>query len=151
MMKRLYLAYGSNMNLEQMARRCPTARVLGSAELAGFKLTFRGPNGGAVANIEPDPQGRVPVLLWEIQREDEMALDRYEGYPFLYQKKALPVMFHGRRAKAMAYIMTPGKPFGSPTGRYYGIIRQGYRDAGFDLSCLDLAAKEATSKALSAI
>lgn len=150
-MKRLYLAYGSNMNLEQMARRCPTARVLGSATLQGFTLTFRGSHGGAVANIEADPAGMVPVLLWEIQLADEAALDRYEGFPTLYQKKILPIIFDGRRIKAMAYVMNAGKPLGIPANRYYNIIRQGYRDAGFDLYILNLAAIEATSKGLSSI
>ena len=28
---RLYIAYGSNLNLEQMKHRCPTAEVVGAA------------------------------------------------------------------------------------------------------------------------
>lgn len=141
-MKTIYLAYGSNMHQGQMARRCPTARVLGSAGLEGFKLTFRGPHGGAVANIEADPTGTVPVLLWEIQPADEASLDRYEGYPFLYRKKILPIIFNRRRIKAMAYIMNAGKPLGGPSDRYYNIIRQGYRDAGFDPRVLNLAGSD---------
>lgn len=35
-----YIAYGSNMNLAQMARRCPGARVVGMGLLRGWKLTF---------------------------------------------------------------------------------------------------------------
>ena len=30
MAKRLYFAYGSNINLEQMAVRCPAAQVVGA-------------------------------------------------------------------------------------------------------------------------
>ena len=30
--KQLYIAYGSNINLEQMAYRCPHSKVLGTAE-----------------------------------------------------------------------------------------------------------------------
>lgn len=138
-MKRLYLAYGSNMNLEQMARRCPTARVLGPAELEGFKLTFRGPNGGAVANIEPDPEDTVPVLLWEIQRADEMALDRYEGFPILYRKQMVSIVLGGRRRQVMAYVMNPGRPLGAPSSYYFNIIRDGYLSAGFDTTALAAA------------
>ena len=59
-----YLAYGSNMNLEQMAARCPGAKPLGTAVLHDYKLVFRGSRGGAVATVEPHKGGSVPVLLW---------------------------------------------------------------------------------------
>ena len=42
MAKRLYFAYGSNINLEQMAVRCPAAQVVGPAVLDGYELLFRG-------------------------------------------------------------------------------------------------------------
>lgn len=142
-MKTIYLAYGSNLHLEQMAQRCPTARVLGPAKLKGYRLTFRGMNGGAVANIEPDVAGVVPVLLWEIEPLDEKALDRYEGYPVLYRKETVAVTFQGKRIKAMVYVMNEGKPLGAPDGRYYNIIRHGYRKAGFDVGILDRAVKDA--------
>ena len=79
----IYLAYGSNLNLRQMAYRCPTAKVLGSAKLTGYRLLFRGGNGGAVATIEKQKGESVPVMLWRIMPNDEKALDRYEGYPHL--------------------------------------------------------------------
>ena len=44
MAERLYFAYGSNINLEQMAVRCPAAQVVGPAVLEGYedgKLTVR--------------------------------------------------------------------------------------------------------------
>ena len=37
-----YIAYGSNLNLKQMAMRCPTAKVVGRAMLKDYQLTFRG-------------------------------------------------------------------------------------------------------------
>ena len=40
--QRLYIAYGSNLNLEQMAFRCPTAKVVGKSELKDYELLFRG-------------------------------------------------------------------------------------------------------------
>jgi len=49
---RLYIAYGSNLNLEQMKRRCPTAEVVGAVELKNWRLWFRRGNHGAVATIE---------------------------------------------------------------------------------------------------
>jgi hypothetical protein len=38
----IYLAYGSNLNLEQMAYRCPNAKALGGTKLNGYRLLFRG-------------------------------------------------------------------------------------------------------------
>lgn len=33
MLKKYYLAYGSNLNLEHMAHRCPNAKVVGTTIL----------------------------------------------------------------------------------------------------------------------
>ena len=64
---KLYIAYGSNMNIEQMARRCPTAKVVASTWLEGYRLRFMGGSYSAVATIEPSEDDLVPVLVWEIQ------------------------------------------------------------------------------------
>ena len=54
MAERLYFAYGSNINLEQMAVRCPAAQVVGPAVLVGLVLLFRGlRRGTGVASIVP--------------------------------------------------------------------------------------------------
>ncbi len=37
-----YFAYGSNMNLDQMAYRCPAASVVENVKLEGYRLTFCG-------------------------------------------------------------------------------------------------------------
>ena len=42
MKEKIYCAYGSNMNLEQMSHRCPNAKVIGKGKLENYKLTFRG-------------------------------------------------------------------------------------------------------------
>ncbi len=141
-MKRIYVAYGSNMNIEQMADRCPTAKLIGPVVLRGWKLLFRGQDGYAVATIEPEQGGEVPAVLWELKPADEAALDRYEGYPYLYRKETVEVVFKGKTVKAFAYIMNPGREPGRPSGRYYSIIKQGYEAAGFDVSLLDRAVKE---------
>ena len=42
--KQLYIAYGSNINLQQMAYRCPHSRVAGTSEIKDFealRLLFR--------------------------------------------------------------------------------------------------------------
>ena len=137
----LYVAYGSNLNLEQMEYRCPYAKPLGPAELCGYQLLFRGSNGGAVATVEPCDGFVVPVLVWEITPRCEEALDHYEGFPFLYRKEAVDVCFRGNSLKAMVYIMNDGRPLGLPSKRYLNSILEGYTTAGFDFLILDSAVR----------
>lgn len=140
---RLYIAYGSNLNLEQMAYRCPTAEVVGTAVLRDWRLWFRGGNGGAVATVEREKGWKVPVLIWKIQPQDEQALDRYEGFPFLYRKETLRLTVNGKRVRAMVYIMNEkGRPYGTPSAGYLDTIRKGYESAGFDSNILAHAVKD---------
>ena len=143
-----YVAYGSNLNLEQMAHRCPTAKVVGSAILKDYRLLFRGWPSHSVATIEKRKIGVVPVLVWDIQSADEKALDRYEGYPDFYHKEMLPVCIDEERLDTMVYIMNGGRPLGAPNKAYFAIILQGYLSAGFDLSILNSAARVSIGKRL---
>ena len=136
MRNKLYLAYGSNLNLEQMANRCPTAKVVGNSKINGYRLLFRVAHAGAVATIEPFKGESVPVLAWEITPADEAALDRYEGWPFLYRKETIKVRLNGKTVQAMVYIMNEGRPLGQPSCYYYSTILDGYKSAGFDVEIL---------------
>lgn len=134
---RLYLAYGSNLNRRQMGRRCPTAEIVGKTFLRGWRLMFRGSRSGAVATVERTPGGRVPVLVWRLQPEDEKSLDIYEGWPHLYRKETLRVTVDKRRVCAMIYIMNETlHPYGTPSKGYFGTILEGYKSAGFEESAL---------------
>lgn len=136
MNKKLYIAYGSNLNTVQMANRCPTAKVVGASVMKDWRLRFRGAHAGAVATVEPFKSGNVPVLVWELTPADEAALDRYEGWPFLYRKEMVRIKLNGKTVKAMVYIMNEGKPLGKPSCYYYTTILDGYKEAGFDLDIL---------------
>ena len=136
---RLYLAYGSNINIGQMAFRCPTARQAGTAMLKDHELLFRGGRRGGVATVEPRTGSSVPVLLWNIKPKDEIALDRFEGFPHRYTKRMMDVELDGRPVSVMAYVMTPGHDAGFPSQCYLDLIAEGYQRAGFDLAILDAA------------
>ena len=143
--EKLYMAYGSNLNLSQMKYRCPTAKVVGASEIKDYELVFRGGRYGAVATIEPCKGNSVPVLLWEIQSNDEKALDRYEGYPSFYEKEDMEVILNGGVVSAMVYVMTPGHEFGEPSEHYRRGIEEGYISAGFYTKIL----QDAVDKTLS--
>ena len=136
---KLYIAYGSNMNQPQMAFRCPSARVVGTSTLQGWRLLFRGGNRGAVATIEPFKGGSVPVLVWEITPACEKALDRYEGFPHFYDKEYIKMRLNDKPVYAMVYIMTDGKMIGLPSASYYNTILEGYNVVGFKDDTLKLA------------
>jgi gamma-glutamylcyclotransferase (GGCT)/AIG2-like uncharacterized protein YtfP len=136
---KIYAAYGSNMNLRQMKWRCPYAKVLGTGELQGYRLLFRGGMGASVATVEPKRGRSVPVLLWEITPRDEEALDRYEGWPTFYRKETLTVQHDSQPVDAMIYIMNDGHEPGTPSIHYLHSIMQGYIDAGLDIAVLKTA------------
>ena len=136
----IYLAYGSNLHLGQMQQRCPTAEVLGTSTLHGYRLVFNG-----VATIEPDPDRSVPVLLWDIKPADEIPLDRYEGYPRLYRRETVKVELDGKTVDAMVYIMNP-KGIAPPSTYYYNVIRKGYEMNGLDIAVLEQARMDSITK-----
>lgn len=129
-----YIAYGSNLNIHQMSLRCPDALPITSTLMTNMTLVFRGnARGCGVATVEPKTGSDVPVGVWKITGDDEKALDRYEGYPYLYNKKYFRLHVNGKEVQAMIYIMNPGHSITSPSASYYETIKQGYRDFGFDL------------------
>ena len=144
MITKIYAAYGSNMNIEQMLIRCPKAKLIGTGKLESYKLTFRG-NSRGVANIEKQVGRSVPIVLWKITEECEKALDVYEGYPRLYKKINIEVITEkGETVKAMAYVMAdkyenlPAKP----SDYYFDVIRKGYADNKINLKPLQVAYSE---------
>lgn len=121
MKKRYYIAYGSNLNIRQMRMRCPSARIIGTSEIPDYELLFKGSRTGSYLTIEPKKGSRVPVAAWEVNAEDEQALDRYEGFPTFYYK-----------AEIFVYIMHENRPYGVPSRFYMATCLEGYRSFGFD-------------------
>ena len=142
MEKRYYLAYGSNLNVRQMRMRCPTARMIGTATLENYRLMFKGSKTGSYLTVEPEEGCSVPVGVWEVTARDELALDRYEGYPTFYYKKELELPITGirtgivRQRKAFVYIMHEDRLLGVPSNMYMRICMEGYMDFGFNYDTL---------------
>lgn len=135
-MGKKYIAYGSNMNIEQMSRRCPNAKIIGKTVLKNYKLVFKG-----VADIEKSEGEEVPIVVWEITKECEKALDIYEGYPRLYRKEYVQIEIDGKTELAMVYVMNYSKG-AKPSEYYYNVIKQGYKDFDINTTPLEKALKE---------
>ena len=138
--KQMYIAYGSNINLEQMAYRCPHSKVVGTSEIKGYELEFRG-----VATIVPKENMKVPVLIWELDDRDLPILNRYEGHPHLYRQEKMPFELNGKSYEGMVYLMNRGT-ISPPSPQYYNTILQGYRENGLDESYLETALENSISQ-----
>ena len=131
----LYFAYGSNLNHFQMKRRCVESVFLKKINLKHFKLTFRSKY--RAADIEPKKNSSVPGGLFDISKNDEKKLDRYEDYPILYNKYYFS--YYGK--KVMTYTMVRKTPFTYPTERYLNIVKKGYLDCKLEKKALIKALK----------
>lgn len=132
-MSKLYIAYGSNLNLNQMAFRCPSARIHGAGILNNWELVYRGRKNNAHATIIKKKGSMIPVLVWEITESDEYQLDLYEGFPTYYFKQNIMVDLDGKQKKGMVYIMDRRQLPGKPSLQYINTIKQGYLDNSFDV------------------
>ena len=122
-----YIAYGSNMVQEQMAVRCPEAKLIGTGYITGAQLEFFL---HATVVETSDQRNRVPVAVWEINTRDEQSLDRYEGYPTYYIKKRWWVhMTDGSMVEGMIYLMKLIR-HSPPLEQYYEGIANAYRRLG---------------------
>ena len=122
-----YIAYGSNMVEEQMAYRCPNARLIGMGQLPNHRLEFY-----LHATVERSRAhgASVPVAVWEIDADDERSLDRYEGFPTYYTKHRRRVLMDdGSEIEGMVYIMNMIRPQ-PPTASYYNGIHAAYQKLG---------------------
>ena len=126
----LYFAYGSNLNLFQMKRRCKDSALLKKYELKGYKLNFRSKY--RAADIEKSKNSIVPGALFEISKSDEKKLDVYEDFPILYKK--LYFTYYNRTV--MTYIMVNKTEFRYPTERYLNVVKQGYKDCRLNIKYL---------------
>jgi hypothetical protein len=107
----LYFAYGSNMDVAAMAKRCPASRPVGSARLPRHRFMIAREGYATVAR---DPRRTVWGILWDLALADVPALDRYEGVARrLYVKMAQPVLSERGPRRALVYVArstAPGPP-----------------------------------------
>ena len=126
-----YFAYGSNLDLLQMKRRCPLSKLISKGSLSGHRLTFNkyssGWSGG-VADVIQDEGSEVWGLVFEISDSDLERLDRYEGchkdQTSLYERwKAVIDTPDGQVCDVWVYTVVEKQKFVQPTLEYLQIIK----------------------------
>jgi gamma-glutamylcyclotransferase (GGCT)/AIG2-like uncharacterized protein YtfP len=129
----LYAAYASNLDPAQMKRRAPHSPVVGVGWIEGWRLTFGGENvgwDGALATIVEDPDTRVYVLLYEMDRYDLERLDVWEGADAgLYTRIHVRVKTLDGDALAWTYVLDAYEG-GLPSKYYLDIIAEAAEKAG---------------------
>ena len=139
MEKRLYVAYGRNLNILQMKQRCPTAKLCGTGTVENYQLQFKGRPQSAFATIS---QRRAPLFRWRFGSCSPGTNGRWTGtrdYPSHYFKQDIPVQLDGKEVVGMAYIMDLEMDHGLPSLAYYQTVQEGYEDCGLDVSVLERA------------
>jgi hypothetical protein len=98
----LYFAYGSNIDVDAMAQRCPRSKPIGVARLPRHRLAIMREGWLTVTR---DPRGEAHGVLWDLALSDVTALDRYEGLADgLYAKALQPVIAAGGAKRALVYF-----------------------------------------------
>jgi|GEM_PF-514731 gamma-glutamylcyclotransferase (GGCT)/AIG2-like uncharacterized protein YtfP len=112
----VYFAYGSNLNTNNMHRRCGDhIKIIGPAKLNNYELTF---DRRGYANIIPKEAGHVWGLIWEIDQACVDALDIYEGYPKMYDRQNISVILDDQNIGAFVYIQPADQSGGRPAKNY---------------------------------
>jgi len=105
---RLYFAFGANMDVSGMARRCPTGEAVGTARLEHHRFAIAHPG---FATVIAAVGSSVHGVLWRLGSRDLNVLDAYENISSgLYGRAELPVRHQGRTLRAITYFVRAPKP-----------------------------------------
>ncbi|KAI9465170.1 Butirosin biosynthesis, BtrG-like protein [Lactarius psammicola] len=142
----LYFGYGSNLWMDQMNRRCPDSRYIGIGVLHEWCWII---NQRGYANVVPSSGDYVYGFIYEINSKDEQSLDNYEGVPYAYEKRIIPLELitcsddgktEKRTIDALVYIDVARTSRDLPKTEYIHRINLGMKDAlqkGFSQSYVD--------------
>ena len=123
----LYFAYGSNLDPDQMAWRCPDAVGLCRARLDDWAWRI---GGRGYATVSPAPGDHVWGAIGNVSDADLASLDRYEGVAGgLYRREVLTVSTDTRSTETLLYIENY-EDVGVPGGEYLRKILVGAEHFG---------------------
>jgi gamma-glutamylcyclotransferase (GGCT)/AIG2-like uncharacterized protein YtfP len=100
-----YFAYGSNMNWQQMQRRCPSSRFVCAARLAGYRLGITRHSrlrDCGTANVFPAEGGEVWGIVYDVSDTDLITLDGFEDG---YRRERLPVFALGGESEPLEALI----------------------------------------------
>lgn len=102
-----YFAYGSNLHPLRLTERVPSARMIGSVELANHRLAFhkRSHDGSGKCNLQQTGMGtdRVFGAIYDLDPEHKPLLDRHEGVGSGYLDEPLEIVYQGQTYDCFTY------------------------------------------------
>lgn len=136
-----YIAYGSNMDLNQMIYRVKDSVFIGTGYLENYRLEFKSRYATIRKENNSKVPSKVPVIIFGISKEDEIRLDRYEGYPELYYKEEVKIKLNESEEKeCMVYIMEEKyNKYQLPEVDYYLNMETSYKTFKFNINILEKA------------
>lgn len=135
----LYFAYGSNLSEARLHMHAPSARLVATARLEGYRLAFSIESKrswlGGVGDIVAAAGDEVWGALWMIAPEDSRELDAQEGVfrdPPAYRRLTVEVeTAAGDRVRCRTYqVVTPDPAGFDPSPAYRETILSGARALG---------------------
>lgn len=103
-------AYGSNMNINRLKERVPSAVKVCNASVEGYKFSFNkrsNVDGSAKGNIHPtnDVTDKVWGVVFEIAESDKSGLDEVEGLGKGYNEQQIDLFDDkGNAIQAQVYV-----------------------------------------------
>lgn len=139
-----YIAYGSNMDINQMKERCPDSKFIGTSELKNYQLNFRKSCSNYFATLDRKEGSSVPAVIWSVSKDDEKRLDRFEGVAInCYYKITIEIDVGGDIVEGLCYLIDESRDEGKPPLNYINILKDAYARFNFNASQLHyLANKE---------
>ena len=123
-----YFAFGSNMSAHRMHERLGWSPLRSGAILPDYEMVFnKHSNDGGKANIMYSRGNLVEGILYSVNEEDLLILDKYEGVAAKqYKRFDIEVRNHNKNSiAAVAYkALNTGEVY-SPTEEYLNYILDG--------------------------
>lgn len=136
----LYFAYGSNMAIERLRARVPSAELVSVATLIGHALMFHKPSkkdgsGKCDAVYTGNSQDKVMGALYSIPASQLSELDKVEGCGHGYERQTVSVVSASNELfSAETYIATKSDPSLRPLDWYKEHVLRGARAIGLPSS-----------------
>ena len=135
------------MDPRHMLERVPGASVLGPARLDGFRLEFNVFSSeweGGAANLEPDQQGHVWGVLWDVPDNQLDGLDAYEGHPVFFRREEVTVQASAEPVQAWTFrVAHQERSYVRPTDPYVQMLRSAIRVQNLPPEALDILDRSA--------
>ncbi|HWH77305.1 MAG TPA: gamma-glutamylcyclotransferase family protein [Candidatus Binatus sp.] len=144
-----YFAYGSNLNWQQMQRRCPSAKFVCIARLPDYEFGITRHSrlrDCGTANVLPSKGAEVWGAVYDVSEDDLIVMDGFEDG---YRREFLPVYPHNdgnQSLTALVYVAEIESNVPLPNSEYKRVILEGAQHWALPPSYLSMLEKIAAAQ-----